>query len=89
MHAIQLLTRPGALKSISQYGTQNKEANNQKNNEYMATVARKNNLESALEDIYTRDSQASSVEIRRYGETKPIHHCSKCKKVGHRANKCN
>ena len=89
MHLIQLLTRPGALKSISQYGTQNKEAKNQKNNEYLATVARMNDLEAALEDVYTRDSHASSVEVRKYGETKPVHHCSKCGSTAHRANNCS
>ena len=88
MHLIQLLTRPGALKSISQYGTQNKEAKNQKNNEYLATVARMNDLESALEDVYTRDSQASSVEIKKYGGTRRVQHCSKCKSPNHKANRC-
>ena len=88
MHTIQLLTRPGALKSISQYGTQNKEAKNQKNNQYLATMARMNDFIAALEDVYTRDSQASSVEIRKLGESQPVQHCSKCKKLGHRAPNC-
>ena len=88
MHLIQLLTRPGALRSISQYGTQNKEAKNQKNNQYLATMARRTDLVGALEDVYARDSQASSVEIRKHGESKPIHHCSKCGESGHRSPGC-
>ena len=88
MHTIQLLTRPGALKSISQYGTQNKEAKNQKNNQYLATMARMNDFIAALECVYARDSQASSVEIRKLGESQPVQHCSKCKKLGHRAPNC-
>ena len=89
MHVVQLLTRPDSLQSISQYGTQNKEAKNQKNNDYLSTVARMNDLEAALEDVYTRESHSSSVKIRRCGETKPISHCSKCGKVGHKADRCN
>ena len=88
MHTIQLLTRPGALKSISQYGTQNKEAKNKKNNQYLATMARMTDFGAALEDVYSRDSQASSVEIRKIGETQLVQHCSKCKKIGHRAPDC-
>jgi hypothetical protein len=67
MHLIKLLTRPGAVKSISQYGTQNKEENNSKNKEYLATMARRTDIGDALKDVYTPDSQASSVEIRRLG----------------------
>lgn len=43
---------------------------------------------AALEDIYTRDSHTSSVEIRKVGETHKVQHCSKCKKLGHRAPNC-
>ena len=89
MHTIQLLTRPGALKSISQYGTQNKEAKNQKNNQYLATMARMTSFREALEDVYIRDSQASSVEVKKFGATKPVQHCSKCKELGHRAPECD
>ena len=88
MHLVQLLTRPGALSSISLYVTQNKEAKNQKNNQYLATMARMTDLSAALEDVYTRDSQASSVEIRKHGETKPTQHCKKCGNIGHRASNC-
>ena len=88
MHTVQLLTRPGALSSISLYGTQNKEAKNQKNNQYLANMARMTDLSEALEDVYTRDSQASSVEFRKYGETKATQHCKKCGSVGHRASNC-
>ena len=88
MRTILVLTRPNALKSISQYGTQNKEAKNQKNNEYLATKARKNDFMAALEDVYQRDSQASSVEIRSLGSSQPIQHCSRCKETGHRATNC-
>ena len=88
MHTIQLLTRPGALKSISQYGTQNKEAKNKKNNQYLATMARMTSFGAALEDVYARDSLASSVEIRKVGSTHLVQHCSKCKQFGHRAPDC-
>ena len=88
MHTVQLLKGPGALKSISQYGTQNKEAKNKKNNEYLATMARMTDLTAALEDVYARDALASSVEIRQVGETHKIQHCSKCKELGHRAPNC-
>ena len=52
-------------------------------------MARMTDLSAALEDVYTRDSQASSVEIRKHGETKPTQHCKKCGNIGHRASNCS
>ena len=51
-------------------------------------MARMTDFHGALEDVYTRDVQSSSVEIRKVGETKPTQHCSKCGKTGHRAPEC-
>ena len=85
MYTIQLLNQPGALKSISQYGTQNKEAKNKKNNQFLATMARMTDFHEALSDVYICDVQSSSMENRKVGETKSTYRCSKCKMAGHQA----
>jgi len=88
MHTVDLLTRPGAQRSISGYGTQNKEAKNKITRQFYTNFARKNSSVNALVDIFLRDVHAGSFEIREHGSSKDFRHCSRCKQLGHCKTQC-
>ena len=86
MHLVQIIQR--GKKSISAYGTQNKEAKNKMQRDFFDSFARKDTNWHALEDTYIRDTLATSYSLRQKGSCVLTEKCSNCKTVGHKANKC-
>ena len=86
MHVVQLLSR--GKRSISSYGTQNKEAKNKMQRDFFQSFSRKDDNWHALEDTYLRDALVTSYTLRSRGSCEPTQKCSRCKLVGHRVNKC-
>ena len=86
MHLVQLIER--GKKSITAYGTQNKEAKNKMQRDFFESFSRKDTNWHALEDTYIRDTLATSFCLRAKGTSSKSKHCSSCKELGHQANKC-
>ena len=86
LHMVQLLQR--GKKSISAYGTQNKEAKNKMQRDFFESFSRKDDNLHALEDTFLRDTLTTSFVIRSKGNPIRTKRCSGCKSIGHSVNKC-
>ena len=85
LHTVQLLQR--GKKSISSYGTQNKEAKNKLMRDFFESFSRKDDNWHALEDTMLRDTLVTSHVVRTKGTIEHRSRCSGCKKRGHLVNK--
>ena len=86
LHTVQLLKR--GKKSISSYGTQNKEAKNKMQRDFFESFSRKDDNLHALQDTFLRDTLVTSFVVRSKGASQQVQKCSDCKQKGHRLNNC-
>ena len=86
LHTVQLLKR--GKKSISSYGTQNKEAKNKMQRDFFESFSRKDDNLHALQDTFLRDALVTSFVVRSKGASQQVQKCSGCKQKGHRLNNC-